>query len=108
MTAKIRESKGGQNPPVKCGEKILQYCSSQFILESLEIKTFLSTTCPISSFVYRESSHRRKSAACTKFDMGFAILLAYPSGEEGDNFLVQMIFTCRRYVYWWGGEVGTL
>jgi hypothetical protein len=25
---------------------------------------------------------------------GLAIPLAYPSGEEGDNFLVQMISTC--------------
>jgi hypothetical protein len=29
---------------------------------------------------------------------GLAISLAYPSGEEGGNFLVQMIFTCRPYV----------
>jgi hypothetical protein len=26
-----------------------------------------------------------------------AILLVYPNGEEGDNFLVQIISTCRRY-----------
>ncbi len=28
---------------------------------------------------------------------GLTVSLAYPSGEEGDNFLVEMIFTCRRY-----------
>jgi hypothetical protein len=49
-----------------------------------------------SIFVYMGSSHRRKSAACPKFDMVLAISLAYPSGEEGVNFLVQMISTCLR------------
>ncbi len=37
---------------------------------------------------------RRTSAACPKFDMVLAESLAYPSGEEGGNFFVQMIFTC--------------
>ncbi len=46
-----------------------------------------------STFVYRGSSHRRKSAVCPKFDLVLAVSLAYPSGEEGGNFLVQMIST---------------
>jgi hypothetical protein len=33
-----------------------------------------------------------------------AISLAYSSGEEGGNFLVQMIFTCRPYVWRKGGR----
>jgi hypothetical protein len=32
-----------------------------------------------------------------------AISLAYLSGEEGGNFLVQIIFICRRYVFEGGG-----
>jgi len=42
-----------------------------------------------STFVYRGSSHRCKSAACPK---SLAVSLTYPNGEEGANFLVQMIF----------------
>ncbi len=38
---------------------------------------------------------------------GLAVSLAYPSGEEEGNFLVQMISTCLRYAYR-GGGVGTL
>ncbi len=33
-----------------------------------------------------------------------AIFTAYPSGEEGGNFLVQMIATCLRYAYGGGGH----
>jgi hypothetical protein len=62
MTTKIRDSKGGKNPPVKCGEKILQYCSSQFILESLAIKTLPSTTQKASL-----TRHERKSGTATLF-----------------------------------------
>jgi hypothetical protein len=40
------------------------------------------------------SSHRRKSAECPKkFDM-VATSLAYRIGEEGGNFLVQIISAC--------------
>jgi hypothetical protein len=52
----------------------------------------------VQHLVYKGSLHRRRSAACPKTDMvGLAKSLAYPSGEEGCNFLVQMIFTCLRY-----------
>jgi hypothetical protein len=34
---------------------------------------------------------------------GLAISLAYPSGEEGGVFLVQMIYTCLRCAYRKGG-----
>jgi hypothetical protein len=49
-----------------------------------------------------------KSAACPKFDMTCWQSLAYPTGDEGGNFLVQMICTCHRYVFMGGGGVGTL
>jgi hypothetical protein len=38
------------------------------------------------------SSHRHKSAACPKFDMVWLYRSPNPSGEEGVNFLVRMIF----------------
>jgi hypothetical protein len=43
------------------------------------------------------SLHRRKSAACPKFDM---VWLNRSSGEEGGNFLVQMISTCFCYEFY--------
>jgi hypothetical protein len=39
---------------------------------------------------------------------GLAKSLAYPSGEEGGSFLVQMIFTCLRLHIEGGGGVGAL
>ncbi len=39
---------------------------------------------------------------------GLATSLAYPGGEKRGNFLVQITFTCRRYMYRKGGGVGTL
>jgi hypothetical protein len=40
---------------------------------------------------------------------GLALSLVYPSGDEGGNFLVQMISTCLRYAYRkGGGGLGTL
>ncbi len=43
------------------------------------------------------STHER----CMSYILyGLAISLAYRSGEEGGNFLVQMISTCLRYA--WG------
>jgi hypothetical protein len=54
----------------------------------------------VQHFRLQGSSHRRKSAACPKFDMVWQYRSRIPVGrsEEGGNFLVQMIFTCRRYV----------
>ncbi len=43
------------------------------------------------------------SAACPKFDM-VAISLAYPSGEEWGNFLVQIMSTCLSYAGGGGGR----
>jgi hypothetical protein len=39
-------------------------------------------------------SHRRKSAACSKFYMVWLNRLPIPVGRTGVNFLVQMIFSC--------------
>ncbi len=54
------------------------------------------------------SSHRRKSAACPKFDMVWATSLANPSGEEGVissfKWFLPAVATCRGR----GGGVGTL
>ncbi len=50
-----------------------------------------------STFVYRESSHRRKSAACTKFDMVWLHRSPIPAGRRGGNFLVHTISICLRY-----------
>ncbi len=51
------------------------------------------------------TSHERKSAACPKFDM--AILLAYPSGEEGGYFSFKLFLPAD--ATWRGrGGVGPL
>ncbi len=44
-------------------------------------------------FFDKGSSHQRKSAACSKFDMVWLYRSHIPVGG-GDNFLVQMISTC--------------
>jgi hypothetical protein len=35
---------------------------------------------------------------------GYIAPLAFPSGEEGGNFLFQIIFTCLRYAWGVGGR----
>ncbi len=40
----------------------------------------------VSTFVYRGSSHRRKSAACPKFDMVWLYRLPIPVGKRGVTF----------------------
>ncbi len=44
--------------------------------------------------ILRGSSHRRKSAACPKFDFVWLYCSPIPVGRSGGNFLVQMISTC--------------
>ncbi len=50
----------------------------------------------------------RKSAECPKFVMVLAVSLAYPSEEEGDNFLVHIISPCLPSRIGRGVGVGTL
>jgi hypothetical protein len=54
------------------------------------------------------SAHRRKSAACPKFDMIWLNPLPIPAGKEEGNFLVHMISTCLPSRRGRGGGVGTL
>ncbi len=58
----------------------------------------VSNTLRVMNLLDRGSSHRRKSAACPKFDMVWQGISRLSQWGEGGNFLVQMIFTCRPYV----------
>jgi hypothetical protein len=60
--------------------------------------------------LYRGRSHRRKNAAYPKFVMVWLYRLPIQvwGGDEGGNFLYQMISICLRYAVRKGGGVGTL
>ncbi len=47
--------------------------------------------------------HRRKSAACPKFDMVWQYCSPIPVGRRGGNFLVQMISICPTATRWGRG-----
>ncbi len=59
----------------------------RFILTYIQSNQISRRTLPqswLSTFIYRLSSHRRKSAACPKFEMFWLhTFLANPSGERG-------------------------